>query len=78
MKLSSDPIIRLAEVAAGLEGDDGWSTWEGTAWCGALGSLKKTSLYVSHEVQTGSEDRLSAKNISLLPAHHSYLNWMPP
>lgn len=35
LKLSSDPIIQLAEVVARLEGDDGWNTCGGCAWCGA-------------------------------------------
>lgn len=38
MKLWSDPIIQLAEVAARLEGDDGWNTCGGRPRCGAHGA----------------------------------------
>ena len=40
LKLSSDPIIQLAEVVARLEGDDGWNTCGGCAWCGAHRSYR--------------------------------------
>lgn len=40
LKLSSDPIIQLAEVVARLEGDDGGTTCRAFAWCGAQESWR--------------------------------------